>query len=446
MAISMAPDLSRVYVYEAPNTELAWVDMLSRMANDNLSKQLSCSWGGGSPDAASEQIFKQMGAQGQSFFCASGDSDAFTGSVPFPSDSPNITIVGGTTLTTGARASYQSETVWNWGLQSGSYVGSSGGISTYYSLPAYQQGISMSANQGSTTMRNVPDVAFVADNVYVDLRQRQSYRSPAAPVARRRSWRGLHRPDQPAGGRLGAGPGRLPEPRALRHWPGDELCRRIPRHHRRKQLQRSSPSRFAAVAGYDLCTGWGTPNGTALINALIGPPVFKPNILSNSFILLAEGCPNGVVDPAETVTVNFGLANTGTASTTNLVATLLPTSGILFPSGPQTYGVLGPNGAAVLRPFTFTANGTCGDTNTASLQLQDGAAESGNAYLLFPAGPASDATTVFSENFDGVTLPALPAGWTHFGQRRGIRLGQLTRPRAIPRPTPPSRPNPPASA
>ena len=168
MVISMAPNVSRIYVYEAPNSGTHWVDLLSRMANDNLSRQLSCSWGGGSPDPASEQIFKQMGAQGQSFFGASGDSDAFSGSIPFPTDSPNITQVGGTTLTTGTRSSYQSEAVWNWGLQpNGSYAGTGGGISTDNALPSYQQGVSMSANKGSTTMRNVPDVAFVADNVYV---------------------------------------------------------------------------------------------------------------------------------------------------------------------------------------------------------------------------------------------------------------------------------------
>ena len=62
------------------------------------SRQLSCSWGGGGPDPTSEAIFQQMAAQGQSFFNASGDSDAFSGTVPFPSDSPNITQVGGTTL------------------------------------------------------------------------------------------------------------------------------------------------------------------------------------------------------------------------------------------------------------------------------------------------------------------------------------------------------------
>jgi hypothetical protein len=30
----------------------------------------------------------------------------------------------------------------------------------------------------------------------------------------------------------------------------------------------SSPDRFHAVPGYDLCTGWGTPKGNALIEAL----------------------------------------------------------------------------------------------------------------------------------------------------------------------------------
>src|SRR5439155_5798732 len=132
------------------------------MANDNVARQLSCSWGGSSADAAAEQIFQQMAAQGQSFFNAAGDSDAFTGAIPFPSDSPNITQVGGTTLTTGAGGSYSSETVWNWGRG----TGSSGGISTTYSIPAWQQSVSMASNQGSTTMRNVPDVALTADNIY----------------------------------------------------------------------------------------------------------------------------------------------------------------------------------------------------------------------------------------------------------------------------------------
>ncbi len=46
MVMSMAPGLSTIYVYEAPNPS-PWVDLLSRMANDNLSQQLSSSWTGG---------------------------------------------------------------------------------------------------------------------------------------------------------------------------------------------------------------------------------------------------------------------------------------------------------------------------------------------------------------------------------------------------------------
>ncbi len=42
-----------------------------------------------------------------------------------------------------------------------------GGISTVYPIPSWQQGISMAANQGSTTMRNSPDVSLVADNINV---------------------------------------------------------------------------------------------------------------------------------------------------------------------------------------------------------------------------------------------------------------------------------------
>src|SRR5438034_10093163 len=52
-----------------------------------------------------------------------------------------------------------------------------------------------------------------------------------------------------------------------------------------------------------------------------------PVIVTNGWTLSAESCTpgNGVVDPGETVTVNLSLKNIGTASTTNLVATLLGT-------------------------------------------------------------------------------------------------------------------------
>src|SRR5207248_2640203 len=156
------PGLAKVIVYEAPNAS-PWEDILSTMANDNRAKQLSCSWGGGPPSSTAETIFRQMAAQGQTFFNASGDDDAFVGSVPFPSYSPNVVQVGGTELVTvSAGGAYSSETVSNWGSGSGS----GGGTSTFYAIPSWQQSLSMIANQGSTRFRNAPDVALTADDVY----------------------------------------------------------------------------------------------------------------------------------------------------------------------------------------------------------------------------------------------------------------------------------------
>jgi len=269
MAISMAPGLSTIYVYEAPNSTSYFVSLLSRMANDNLSKQLSCSWGGGGVNPTAETIFQQMAAQGQSFFNATGDVDAFTGSIPFPSDSPNITQVGATTLTTsGAGGSYVSETVWNWN----NGKGSSGGASTYYSIPVWQQGISMTANQGSTTMRNVPDVALVGDNVYVLYNNGGSGAfggtSCAAPLWA--AFTALINQQAAANGQPNVG---FINPTLYAIGKGSSYTSEFHDTTTGNNYSSSSPSKYSATTGYDLCTGWGTPLGNALINALAGPPL-----------------------------------------------------------------------------------------------------------------------------------------------------------------------------
>src|ERR1700719_3129123 len=96
MAAYMAPGLSKVMVYEGsiPN------DILNRMATDNLAQQLSSSWSFSPINATTEQLFKQYIVQGQSFFEASGDSGAYKGWIQSPSDNPNVTVVGGTSLST----------------------------------------------------------------------------------------------------------------------------------------------------------------------------------------------------------------------------------------------------------------------------------------------------------------------------------------------------------
>src|SRR5262249_5167041 len=156
VAGAMAPGLAAILVYEAGGPDGDGNDILNRMATDNLAKQLSSSWSF-PVDATTSQIFQQLIAQGQSFFSASGDNGAYTAGAPTPFDDPHITCVGGTTLHTSSTGAWQSEASWN---QADGTTG--GGISATFSIPAWQQGINMSNNLGSTSMRNLPDVAMIA--------------------------------------------------------------------------------------------------------------------------------------------------------------------------------------------------------------------------------------------------------------------------------------------
>ncbi len=135
-------------------------------------------------------------------------------------------------------------------------------------------------------------------------------------------------------------------------------------------------------------------------------------VIGDNAALTAESFPaNGVIDPGEIVAVDFRLRNTGTAATTSLVATLLPTGGVQNPSGPESYGAISPNGGTGTRNFVFRADPslTCGGSLVATLQLQDGAQNLGTVSFSFTLGVPSFPLV---ESFDGVTAPALPAGWT----------------------------------
>ncbi|HEY9402983.1 MAG TPA: proprotein convertase P-domain-containing protein [Pyrinomonadaceae bacterium] len=126
--------------------------------------------------------------------------------------------------------------------------------------------------------------------------------------------------------------------------------------------------------------------------------------------IAAESCSlnNSAPDPGETVTMNFPLLNTGTGPTSNLVATLLPTGGVVNPSAPQNYGALSPvSSSAVSRPFTFTAAGSCGSTLVATLQLQDGATNLGTVSFNITIGGTSSTATHFS-NPSGVNILDTP--------------------------------------
>lgn len=147
-----------------------------------------------------------------------------------------------------------------------------------------------------------------------------------------------------------------------------------------------------------------TDGETTVLNiCLIGLSVIRPV----SAVLVNESCPpnNNAIDPDERVTFHFEFKNQGAGSTSNLVATLQPTGGVIAPSNAQTYGVVNP-GDTIGRDFSFTASGLCGNTVRATLQLQDGENNLGAWSFDFSLGPVP-----LAQDFDDAAPPLLPDGW-----------------------------------
>lgn len=131
---------------------------------------------------------------------------------------------------------------------------------------------------------------------------------------------------------------------------------------------------------------------------------------ADGLTLVSEGCTpaNGAVDPDEPVTISFSIRNVGSGPTANLVATLLAANGVTDPSGPQAYGVIAA-GATASQTFVFAASGACGGAIQPVLQLNDGGIDSGTITYSISLGHPS---AMLAQNFDGVTAPNLPSGWT----------------------------------
>ena len=85
-----------------------------------------------------------------SFFAASGDDAAFDGLI-YPSASPEVVSVGGTSLHVTKSGQWSNEVGW---------AGSGGGYSQAFTIPSYQQNDGFSGNNG---MRTNPDVAADAN-------------------------------------------------------------------------------------------------------------------------------------------------------------------------------------------------------------------------------------------------------------------------------------------
>jgi subtilase family serine protease len=260
VAISMAPGMDSVLVYVSDYSD---VNIFNRMATDNIAKSLSCSWVWSPADPSSDDpIFKEFAAQGQTLFAASGDSGAYStrSTYVYPADDAYVTSVGGTNLTTnGAGGSWKSETAWT------PYSG--GGISpNRIPIPSYQKtaGVITTANKGSKTYRNSPDVAAEGntDNyICYDGTCAGGWGGTSFAAPRWAGYLALvnQQASTKAGKTVGVG---FINPTLYSIGLGSSYGTNF------HDITSGNNRTYSAVKGYDLVTGWGSPNGTGLINSL----------------------------------------------------------------------------------------------------------------------------------------------------------------------------------
>jgi kumamolisin len=256
---------AKVAVYFTTNTDTGFIDAVSTAVHDATNKPsvISISWGGpeSSWTAQSLQAFNSVlqaaATMGVTVCVASGDSGSSDGSgsgnvVDFPASSPYVLACGGTRLTASGQT-ITKEVVWNDGTQGGA---SGGGVSAAFAVPTWQQGLSSTSAEGAKTAltgRGVPDVAGDASpdsgyDVLIDGSQTVvGGTSAVAPL-----WAALiARINAANGAPVGfVNPKLYATPSALH------------------DITQGNNGGFEASAGWDACTGLGSPNGQKVAAAL----------------------------------------------------------------------------------------------------------------------------------------------------------------------------------
>ena len=212
--------------------------------------------------AALDAVIQDAAALGVTVLTAAGDAGSGDGEndgrahADFPASSPHAIACGGTRLGPGGT----DEVVWNEGSGGGA---TGGGISDQFDPPSWQAnaGVPVSANPGTRRGRGVPDVSGNADpqtgyRVLVDGRATVvGGTSAVAPL-----WAGLVALlNELLGGQVG--------------FLNPELYAGVVAGGGFRDITVGDNGAYSARAGWDACTGLGTPRGGAILAALQGTAV-----------------------------------------------------------------------------------------------------------------------------------------------------------------------------
>lgn len=335
-AIGMAPGMSSLVMYIGKGglsgQSVDDAAIFNAMATASpLNAQLSSSWAWRPPDPNTDNVyFTEFAAQGQNLFVAAGDSGRWTASTEFvwPADSVYITSVGGTDLDTkSAGGPWSSETAW---------VNGGGGIDpNKYPIPSWQVTTAAGCANCSQTVRNGPDVSANANYTFYVCADQTTCTandyggtSFAAPM-----WAGyLALANQQA---LQNGQPTLGFINPALYTIGLGTSYDTDFHD-----ITSGSNGWPATVGFDLATGWGSPNGSGLINSLVGTT-------SASFALSAS--PNAV---------SVAQGAKGTSTITSAISGGFDSAVALSASGQPTGVTVAFNPTSIAAPGSGTSTAT----------------------------------------------------------------------------------------
>lgn len=286
VAGSVAPGAGIVLYFAKDASDQGFLDAMTAAIMDTQTlTAISVSWGGTESGIANgataqfqdnfDQALQSAAHLGITVCVASGDSGSANlpanspnwdggAHVDFPASSPYALACGGTRITALGGA-ITDEVVWH----PAPNVGSGGGVSRYFALPAFQANahVPPAVNPDGPVMRGVPDVSgnAASESGYRVLCDGQTFPDPAknlpgiggtsavAPL-----WAGLVALlAQSLGTKLG--------------WISPQLYALAPETGAFRDITTGDNGDYQAAPGWDPCTGLGSPDGAKLRDALVKP-------------------------------------------------------------------------------------------------------------------------------------------------------------------------------
>jgi len=368
-AIGMAPGLASLTNYIG-SVDTAIISAMT--THSPLPTTIGCSWGWTPADPSTlDPYFEKMAAQGQNFFAASGDSSTWSSSnEAWPADDDYVVSVGGTDLVTkSAGGPWSSETGW---------VDSGGGITPdSIAIPSWQKlsGVINSSNKGSTTLRNGPDVSANANFSFYTCSDQtaclaNSYggTSFAAPM-----WAGyiaLVNQQLVANGKATIG---FINPTIYAQNVTSAYTTDF------HDITSGTSGSYSATTGYDLVTGWGSPNA-GLIAALTGsstpPPTNDFSIAAGAVTIAAGASGSSSITTAVTKGSSETVALSASGLPTGVTLSFNPTS---VASGSGSTATITVASTVAAGTYSITVTGTAASgSHTATLSLTVTSTAGGN--------------------------------------------------------------------